>query len=151
MKSETIVWKVKSFEQLSTEELYRIIQARIDVFVVEQNCPYPETDGSDTKALHIWAEGDEEILAYCRVFGPHIKYDVPSIGRVLTNKDFRSKKLGKALMKIALDVVETRFNTTKVQISAQDYLLRFYEMFGFKSTGKNYLEDDIPHTEMVRD
>ena len=144
------VWRIKSFDELSTTELYKILQVRIDVFVVEQNCPYAETDGYDEKALHLWAEKNGEIAAYCRIFAPGIKYDFASIGRVLTNQKFRGQNFGKGLMKIAVDIIETKFGTAKIQISAQDYLLKFYEEFGFRSTGNSYLEDDIPHTEMLR-
>ena len=150
MKSGEAIWQIKSFSELSTKELYQILQARIDVFVVEQNCPYPETDGYDERALHLWAEKNGEIAAYCRIFAPGIKYEVPSIGRVLTAEKFRGQNFGKGLMKIAVDIIETKFATAKIQISAQDYLLKFYEEFGFRSTGNSYLEDDIPHTEMLR-
>ena len=150
MELNAAVWRIKSFHELSTQELYKILQARIDVFVVEQNCPYPETDGYDEKALHLWAEKNGEIAAYCRIFAPGIKYEVPSIGRVLTAEKFRGQNFGKGLMKIAVDIIETKFATAKIQISAQDYLLNFYEEFGFQSTGNSYLEDDIPHTEMLR-
>ncbi|ROI07831.1 GNAT family N-acetyltransferase [Chryseobacterium sp. H3056] len=150
METDAAVWQVKSFSELSTQQLYKILQARIDVFVVEQNCPYPETDGYDDKALHLWAEKNGEIAAYCRIFAAGIKYEVPSIGRVLTTEKFRGQNFGKGLIKIAVDIVETRFNTTQIQISAQDYLLKFYQEFGFQSTGNSYLEDDIPHTEMRR-
>lgn len=145
-----MVWKIKSFDQLSTDELYKILQTRVDVFVVEQNCPYPELDGYDQSALHLWAETDDEVLAYCRIFPPGIKYDEASIGRVLTKKNFRGLNLGKNLVKFALNTIEARYKITSVRISAQDYLLKFYSDFGFLDSGKKYLEDDIPHTEMLR-
>lgn len=145
-----IFWKIKSYDQLSTDELYKILKERVNVFVVEQTCPYPELDDYDQKAIHVWAEKGNELLAYCRIFAPAIKYPEASIGRVLTNQNFRNLKLGKVLMKIALECIKTKFNTTLVRISAQDYLLKFYNEFGFEDTGKKYLEDDIPHTEMLR-
>lgn len=145
-----MVWKIKSFDQLSADELYKILQTRVDVFVVEQNCPYPELDGYDQNALHLWAEIDDEVSAYCRIFPPGIKYDEASIGRVLTKKKFRGLNLGKNLVKLALDTIEARYKITSVRISAQDYLLKFYGDFGFLDSGKKYLEDDIPHTEMLR-
>ena len=150
MKSDLYIWKVKTFSQLTTSELYHILEARIAVFVVEQNCPYEETDGADEYALHLWAEQDGKIVAYCRIFPPHIKYNFPSIGRVLTHKNYRRKNLGKLLLNFAVQVVESRYKTAEIMISAQDYLLDFYQNFGFRSTGKKYLEDDIPHTEMKR-
>lgn len=146
----SIIWKIKSFPQLSTEELYSILKIRQEVFIVEQTCYYLDADGYDEKAVHIWAEKEGEVLAYCRIFNPGIKYPEASIGRVLTNPKFRKLKLGKFLMTVALDSIETRFASRSVRISAQDYLLKFYSEFGFLDTGLKYLEDDIPHTEMVR-
>ena len=147
---EDLIWKVKSFEELTTKELYGILKVRVDVFVVEQNCPYPDLDGYDQKALHLWAEKNGEVLAYCRVFDKGIKYPEPSIGRVLTNQKYRNLKLGKILIRFAINTIEARFRTSEIRISAQDYLLKFYSDFGFEDTGKKYLEDNIPHTEMVR-
>lgn len=145
-----MVWKIKSFEKLAIKELYAILKIRQEVFIVEQTCYYLDADGYDEKAIHIWGEKDEEIVAYCRIFEPKIKYPESSLGRVLTNPSYRNLKLGKVLLKIALNTIEVKFNTPNVRISAQDYLLRFYSEFGFISTGVEYLEDDIPHTEMLR-
>ena len=145
-----VVWKIKKFSELSTNELYGILKVRQEVFIVEQTCYYLDADGYDQVGLHIWAEKDDEIVAYCRVFAPGIKYNEASIGRVLTHPQFRSLKLGKTLIKFSLDVIEAQFRTQTVRISAQDYLLGFYKGFGFQDTGKKYLEDDIPHTEMLR-
>ncbi len=145
-----IVWKVKTFEEFTVSELYAVLKARIDVFVIEQNCPYPDLDNYDQKAVHIWAEENGDVLAYCRIFDKGIKYDETSIGRVLTTEKGRGKSLGKLLIKYAVDIIENRFHTSEIRISAQDYLLRFYGDFGFEDTGKKYLEDDIPHTEMIR-
>ncbi|HEX7868544.1 MAG TPA: GNAT family N-acetyltransferase [Chryseobacterium sp.] len=145
-----IIWKIKSFEEITTSELYEIIKARVDVFVVEQNCPYPDLDGYDQKAIHLWAEQDNTVLAYCRIFNRGIKYNETSIGRVLTSEKGRGKNLGKQLIKYAVETIENRFKTSEVRISAQDYLLKFYSDFGFQDTGKKYLEDNIPHTEMFR-
>ena len=145
-----VVWKIKSFDKLTIKELYAILKIRQEVFIVEQTCYYLDADGYDEKAIHIWGEKDEEIVAYCRIFEPKIKYLESSLGRVLTNPSYRNLKLGKVLLKIALNTIEVKFNTPNVRISAQDYLLRFYSEFGFISTGVEYLEDDIPHTEMLR-
>lgn len=145
-----ISWKIKSFEEITTSELYEIIRARVDVFVVEQNCPYPDLDGYDQKAIHLWGEQDHTVLAYCRIFDRGIKYNETSIGRVLTSEKGRGKNLGKQLIKYAVETIENRFKTSEVRISAQDYLLKFYSDFGFQDTGKKYLEDNIPHTEMLR-
>ena len=149
MKS-SIVWKIKPFSKLSTEELYQILQIRQEVFIVDQTCYYLDADGYDQQAVHIWAEKEGEILAYSRVFEPGIKYKEASIGRVLTNPNYRKNKLGKILIRFSINTIEARFRTQSIRISAQDYLLHFYSEFGFQDTGKKYLEDDIPHTEMVR-
>lgn len=145
-----IIWKIKTFDEFTVPELYAVLKARIDVFVVEQNCPYPDLDGYDQKAVHIWAEEDGEVLASCRIFDQGIKYDEASIGRVLTTEKARGKNLGRQLIAYAITTIENRFRTSEIRISAQDYLLRFYGGFGFEDTGKKYLEDDIPHTEMFR-
>lgn len=147
---KNITWKIKSFEELTNKELYEILKVRQEVFIVEQTCYYLDADGYDEKAIHLWAEKEEKIVAYCRIFSQGTKYPETSIGRVLTHQEFRHLQLGKTLMKFALEAIETRFKTKKCRISAQDYLLKFYTDFGFIDTGKKYLEDNIPHTEMVR-
>ncbi len=145
-----ILWQIKPFDELSSTELYKLLKARVDVFVVEQNCPYPDLDNYDDVAVHLWAEENGNILAYCRIFNQGIKYPETSIGRVLTTENGRGKNLGKQLIKYAVETIENRFHQSRIRISAQDYLLKFYSEFGFKDTGKKYLEDDIPHTEMLR-
>ena len=146
---ENFIWKIKTFDELSAQELHAVLKARIDVFVVEQNCPYPEVDGDDPRAIHLWAENNGNVAAYCRIFQPGIKYDESSIGRVLTTQKFRKMNLGKTLMKFAIATIESRFGTNSIRISAQDYLLSFYAELGFVATGKSYLEDEIPHSEML--
>ncbi len=145
-----IQWHIKSFEELNTQELYNILKLRVDVFVVEQNCPYPELDNDDQKATHIWLENNGEPLAYCRIFPPEIKYKEASIGRVVCHPNFRGKNHGRMLMQKAISTIEKLYNTTAIRISAQDYLLTFYESLGFVSTKKKYVEDGIPHTEMFK-
>ncbi|RQP09629.1 MAG: GNAT family N-acetyltransferase [Chryseobacterium sp.] len=145
-----IDWHLKSFDELSRDRLYAIMRVRQEVFIVEQKTFYLDADDTDQTALHLWAEVDGEIAAYCRLFGPRIKYEECSIGRVLTHPKYRGKGLGRSMMILALEAIQTRFGTAKVRISAQDYLLGFYGDFGFESTGKRYLEDDLPHTEMLR-
>ena len=143
-------WKIKTFSELNTTELYEIIKARVNVFVVEQDCPYPDLDDYDQKAIHLWAENNNEVLAYCRIFDKGIKYPETSIGRVITTEKGRGTGLGKQLIQYAVEVIENRLGTSEVRISAQDYLLKFYSGFGFQETDKKYLEDNIPHTEMFR-
>ncbi len=145
-----LVWNIKTFDELTTKELYAIIKARVNVFVVEQDCPYPDLDDYDQKAIHLWADMEGEVFAYCRIFDQGIKYMESSIGRVITTEKARGTGLGKQLIEYALDIINNRLGTSEVRISAQDYLLNFYSGFGFLDTGKKYLEDNIPHTEMLR-
>lgn len=145
-----ILWKLQTFQQLSTEDLYKIIKARIDVFVVEQNCPYPDCDDTDQIALHLWAEEDGQVMAYCRIFPEDVKYPETSIGRVLTTEKGRGRNLGRQMMKYAVEAIENRLRTSEIRISAQDYLIPFYQEFGFLPSDKKYLEDNLPHTEMFR-
>ena len=147
---ENFIWKIKTFDELSATEFHAILKARIDVFIVEQNCPYPEVDGYDPKAVHLWAEYNDDVAAYCRIFQRGIKYEECSIGRVLTTENYRKLNLGKNLMKFAICISETRFLANSIIISAQDYLLKFYSELGFIVTGNRYLEDEIPHSEMIR-
>lgn len=146
-----IIWKIKTFQEFTVPELYNLLKARSEVFVVEQNCVYLDADGYDQQAIHVWAEDEEgEILAYCRVFDKGIKYEETSLGRVITTQKGRGRSLGKQLIQYAVETIENRYHTSEIRISAQDYLLKFYGDFGFEDTGKKYLEDDIPHTEMIR-
>ena len=146
----SINWTLQTFDNLTNKELYAILKLRCEVFIVEQTCYYLDADGYDDKAVHIWAEKDGKIAAYCRIFDQGIKYPDASIGRVLTHPDFRRLGLGKILVRFAIDAIQARFRSEQIKISAQDYLLKFYSEFGFRDTGKKYLEDDIPHTEMIR-
>ena len=143
-------WRVKSYDELSVVEFHKILKSRIDVFVVEQQCPYPELDNTDDRALHIWLEDNAEIVAYCRIFPSGVKYPEASIGRVLTTKKYRNKGWSRKLLLKALDEIKMKFNTEEVRISAQDYLIGFYQSLGFQDTQKKYLEDGIPHTEMIK-
>lgn len=149
MKTD-LIWKTKTFGELTTEELYQILRVRSEVFIIEQNCNYQDLDNTDQKALHLWAEENGKIIAYCRLFNANIKYNESSIGRVLTASKHRKRNLGKQMMKYAVQIIENRFKTSKIRISAQDYLIDFYQEFGFIATDKKYLEDGLPHTEMFR-
>ncbi|MFN5417648.1 MAG: GNAT family N-acetyltransferase [Flavobacteriia bacterium] len=143
-------FQIKHFTELSTIEFHDIIQLRINVFVVEQNCPYPDLDGKDKKAYHvIGRDGFGKIVATARILSPGVSYKEVSIGRVANAESERGKGLGVQLMEECLKFIAAEFGEVSVRISAQTYLLKFYESLGFKSTGKEYLEDDIPHVEML--
>ncbi len=145
-----IEWKIKPFEALSTTELYNVLQLRAEVFVVEQNCVYQDIDGKDYKALHLIGEDNGQIVGYARLFQPKDYFDEASIGRVVVKETYRDKKLGHILMQEAIRGIEKEFHQTKITISAQLYLKKFYESHGFIQTSETYLEDDIPHIEMKK-
>lgn len=143
-------WKIKRFDALSVSELYKLLQLRSEVFVVEQNCVYQDIDGKDGKALHLIGEDNGEILAYARLFKPHDYFEEASIGRVVVRETSRAQKLGHILMREAIQVIETHFEVTEITISAQLYLKHFYESHGFVQISDTYLEDDIPHIRMKK-
>lgn len=146
-------WRVQCFDELSNDGLYRMLSARVEVFVVEQNCPYPEMDGLDQAALHLSGldsdQTDAALLAYARILAPGIVFDEVAIGRVLTVQAGRGLGLGRLLMTHALDAAADRFGNVPVRISAQQYLEGFYASMGFAVDSDVYLEDGIPHLEMV--
>jgi len=145
-----ISWHWKAFNQLTTEELYTILAVRQQVFVLEQNCLYLDVDGKDLHSFHLMGFAGQEIVAYARIVNPGISYNEVSIGRILTTNSARGAGAGKQLMLEAIKRIERQFGASDIRISAQNYLEKFYEKFGFQPTGKEYLEDDIPHTEMLR-
>ncbi|SDN75745.1 GNAT family N-acetyltransferase [Alkalicoccus daliensis] len=140
-------WNIKTFGELTAEELYDILQARVNVFVVEQECPYPEVDGYDKKSWHLIGRENGEIKAYARLFPHGITYQEASIGRVLVHKNKRGTGLGKELMERAIAFIESTGEPV-IRIQAQEYAERFYASFGFSRISDVYLEDDIPHIDM---
>lgn len=146
-----IQWKIKSFEELSVNELYAILKLRSEIFVVEQNCVYLDIDGKDQLALHLFGEFEGKILAYSRLFKPGITFDNASIGRVVVDANYRDRKWGHDLMREAIAGIHSHFGESKITIGAQLYLKKFYESHGFVQTSEMYLEDDIPHIEMERE
>ncbi|ADQ82213.1 GNAT family N-acetyltransferase [Riemerella anatipestifer] len=146
-----LTWHIKAFNELSVSELYKIMVARQEVFIIEQAVKYQDADNTDQKAFHIWAENSKgQLLAYCRIFPEGVKYNETSIGRVLTTSLGRGKGIGRQLVSYAIEAIENIYKTSRIRISAQDYLLKFYSEYGFSDTDKKYLEDNLPHTEMVR-
>lgn len=143
-------FKWSRLEYLSALELYQIIRAREAVFVVEQNCPYQETDELDLHAWHLSAFVKSELAAYARVVEPGVKNSQPSIGRVMTLKKFRGQKIGRALMEEAIKFTEQTYSGYDIKISAQVYLQKFYASLGFYASGEPYDEDGIRHMEMIK-
>ena len=139
-----------NFSSLNTDQLYRLLQLRSAVFVVEQDCVYQDIDGKDKKALHILGTVEGNIVAYTRVFKPGDYLEKAAIGRVVVASDFRKRDFGQAIMQASIAAVENHFNTTAIGLSAQTYLLNFYNDLGFSALGETYLEDGIPHIYMER-
>ena len=143
-------FKVKTFNNLTTSELYELLQLRSEVFVVEQDCVYQDVDGKDQKALHILGTKAHKIIAYTRIFNSGQYFDTPSIGRVVVKDTERKYGYGHDLIKASIQAIVDNYNETKITISAQTYLKKFYESHGFKQIDEGYLEDDIPHIKMIR-
>lgn len=152
LKWEEIVWK-----DLSRDALYGILALRAEVFVVEQDCAFQDLDGNDAKSIHVvaWSSGDYansifQALAYTRIVPPAVSYAEPSIGRVVTAPSLRGQGVGVELMERSIAACHRLYPGQEIRISAQAYLEKFYAGLGFVPTGKNYLEDGIPHLEMLR-
>lgn len=144
-------WFLRTFDELSLRQLYRIMKLRQEVFVVEQNCPYLDADGEDEHAEHLFARSDNgEMVAYARLYKANASQSYSRIGRVLTAKSVRRTGVGRELMKRAIDYLEQRTEHGPIRVGAQVYLLQFYQEFGFKPIGDEYLEDGIPHIDMER-
>ena len=145
-----ISFDIKTYDQLTKDELYDLLQLRAEVFVVEQDCPYQDVDGKDKKAVHVLGYKEEKLVAYTRIFKQGDYFENASIGRVVVSKNQRKFGYGYDLMNASIQVVEKLFKTNTIEISAQTYLKKFYNNLGFKEVGEGYLEDDIPHIKMVK-
>ncbi|WP_304141387.1 GNAT family N-acetyltransferase [Mesoflavibacter zeaxanthinifaciens] len=142
--------QTKTFNQLNTTELYDLLQLRSEVFVVEQDCVYQDIDGKDQKALHILGYKDEKLVAYTRVFHPGDYFEEASIGRVVVKENQRQYGFGYDIMKTSIEAINKHYKTSVIRISAQTYLKTFYNNLGFKEVGEEYLEDGIPHINMLK-
>ncbi len=144
-----INWHIKHFNELTTETFHDIIQLREEIFIVEQNCPYLDVDGKDLNATHVFAYNDKkQLLATSRILKPGTSYDSASIGRVCVSQKARRLQLGKELMIQSINFSTQNYGRN-ITISAQTYLLNFYSDLGFKKSGREYLEDGIPHFKMT--
>jgi len=136
----------KNFEELSTKELYEILKARAEIFVVEQNCVYHDLDDIDYRSLHIYYESEGSVTAYLRAFIKDEETHTVQVGRVLTLE--HGKGLGGKLLKDGIEIIEKRMKAEKIFIEAQCYATGFYERFGFRICSDEFLEDGIPHVQM---
>ncbi len=136
---------LKKFEELTKSELYAILALRLQVFCVEQNCPYQDIDNEDQTALHVFLKDKNTIKAYARIIKENKKKY--HIGRVVVNEKYRKDGLATAIINKCIESINHNKNAT-IEISAQSYLKDFYTKFGFINTGHYYLEDNIPHERM---
>lgn len=141
----------KTFKQLTTDELYAILQLRSEVFVVEQDCVYQDLDYKDQKALHVLGLKNKNLVAYTRIFKPNDYFENASIGRVIVKENERKYSYGYEIMDASIKAIKDYYNETKIKISAQVYLNKFYTNLGFNVVGETYLEDGIPHVGMLKD
>ena len=139
---------IKSFGALTPWELYDILRLRVNVFVVEQSCPYPELDGKDTASLHLFLQDEAGIHAYLRLLPPGISFDTASLGRVVTRD--RGQGLGLRILNAGIRKAR-ELDYSSLTIEAQTYARKFYEQAGFRQCGAEFLEDGIPHIPMYLD
>ena len=145
-----IKWFFKAFSELSIDELYTIMVLRQEVFIVEQDCPYMDADGKDQKSHHLLGyDFNGNLVAYLRLVAPGVSYQEMSFGRIVTSDNVRGSGVGKLLIEEGIKQSELLYGKVACRISAQSYLISFYQNFGFRTVGDEYLEDDIPHTEMI--
>ncbi len=142
-------WVWKEFKELTLQELYSIIQVRERVFIVEQKLSYVDCDNYDQKAWHLMGFQDGQLVAYLRAFAPEVKFMEASFGRVLVTAEARRVGTGKELTATGLKKMKETFGNVPVRISAQAYLEKFYQNFSFKTVSEEYLEENIPHLQML--
>lgn len=143
-------WIVKSFDELTPQELYAVLRLRSEVFVVEQQCIFLDADNKDQSCFHVMGFAkDGNLIAYARLVPPGLAFEEPSIGRVITSSAGRGTGAGKELLRLSIQHCKQLFGALPVQIGAQLYLKRFYESFGFVQSADVYLEDGIEHIHMI--
>ena len=141
---------VQPYSKLSLDHFHDIIALRIKIFVIEQDCPYQDLDGKDKLAHHLfYTNNEDEVIAATRILPQNISYTEVSIGRVVVDESCRGTGLGHLIMEESINFVKDEFGQVDIRLSAQKHLENYYRKHGFKSTGKAYLEDGIPHVEML--
>lgn len=142
-------WIFKSFDELTNEELYDILKLRFEVFAIEQECLDIDPDGKDKVSMHLMLEDDGKIIGCARILPPKVSYDEPSIGRIVLDKSYRGTGLGREIVQKCIDFIHNIMKIREIRISGQAYLLDFYKSFGFVVAKGPYLEDKIPHYQML--
>lgn len=148
-EKQVLNWHVKKFKELKCEEIYKILQIRNKIFIVEQKCAYQDCDDRDKKSYHVYVEDKGEIVSYLRILPRKVSYNEVSIGRVLVNKNYRGKGIAREMMIKAINFIEKNLGEKEIKIQAQCYLINFYKSLGFKEISNEYLEDNIPHIDML--
>ena len=142
-------WKIKKFNELNLEEIYKILALRNEIFIVEQECPYLDCGDKDLNSYHLFLRENGEIVSYLRILEKGVSYDEISIGRVAVKKSYRGKGISRKMMLKAIEFIENNLSENTIKIQAQAYLLDFYSSLGFKAVSEEYLEDNIPHIDMI--
>jgi ElaA protein len=142
-------WSVKPFTELSLKELYALLKLRAEVFVVEQTCIYNDLDELDFDAIHLFGMDNGDVLVYARILPAHSRFKEVSLGRIVVSTNSRGLGYGKEVIKKSIEYIKENISDNLIRISAQEYLLNYYEELGFKIASSSYLEDGIPHVEMV--
>ena len=145
-----IAWRFVSFDALTARELYAVLRLRTAVFVVEQGCVFQDMDGADADAMHLLGTATGELVAYARCLAAGAKFVEASIGRVITCHSVRGSGAGRVLMNQAISCLSQQWGPQPIRIGAQARLEQFYKQHGFLKTGAPYIEDGIPHIEMLR-
>lgn len=145
------IFQTYKFPDLSTQQLYDILQLRSEVFVVEQDCVYQDIDGYDQVATHVFLYDNANLIVYVRILPPNTYFEKVSIGRIVVKETHRGKDFGHQLLRFCLDFIKNEFGLQTIKISAQEHLKSFYEQHGFKQIGEGYLEDGIPHIAMLEE
>lgn len=140
-----MIMSLTKLEDMSPLEIFNMFKLRVDVFIVEQNCAYPEIDDVDKNCVHLQIKDGEHLAAYCRIIN---EGDTARIGRVIVHPSYRSQQLGRKLMNVAIKEIKLVDQYKWIELSAQSHLQNFYSSFGFSAISDEYVEDNIPHIDM---
>jgi len=139
------------FQHLTPLELYHILQLREEVFVLEQECLYKDIDDIDPVAHHVFSYRDKKMVAYARIYEKEPSRGIVQVGRVIVKKEYRNKNIGLSLLSSTIQIATTCYHPKLLYLEAQTYAIPFYERMGFKVCSEEFLEDGIPHVQMIMD